>query len=482
MEGAGLTTVAGPPVPDLMGSLVPFPTRAAAATRPREDAAFHAALRRQEASEMSRRIRSAPPTAPFARDPGPARSVAADVPVTGDLLDLNVSVSCSVDDVRTGRVVYVSENAVVVADTANPDGLTAADYAHFGVTFDTLIHPVSVEHFGAPTDMDDNGRSILFFTRAVNELTPPDADVYTAGFFWSGDLFPEEDTPRANACPSGNQAEMFYLLTADPDGEAGMKFEADFIRTSGLATVAHEYQHLINASRRLWINDASTFERPWLNEGLSHVAEELMFYAAAGLSPGANLTSDGLRDAPNGIAAFNAYMGRNFSNLAAYMEAPDTASLMGQDRLATRGAAWSFLRYAADRSGRGDGAFFFDAVNGRAAGLEHLRQVLGEDPLPWMQAWSVALYADDAVPGIAPRHTLPSWNFRDLYPESSIEAFPLSVVALGDAAAHDVSLLPGGAVFARFGIGYGERGTLHVEAGGGKEPPSTLRGTFLRTR
>lgn len=492
LTGAGFQPVAGPPTPARMGpdpaSLRTVRLGPAAADRGtpgselRQDLAFHDRLRRQEVEELGRRIRSGGlPRRSVHPDAAAAGALPAVVPETGELLDLNVSISCSREDIRTGRVEYVSDHAIVVADTANPEGLSSADYAHFGVTFDTLVHPVAVAHFGSPTDIDENERSLIFFTRAVNELTPPGSDVFTAGFFWSGDLFPETDTPRAQACPASNHAEMFYLLTADPEGEIGVKFETDFIRESGVATIAHEYQHLINASRRLWVNQATTFEAPWLNEGLSHAAEELVFYAASGLEPRSNLTIEALRDAENGVPAFNAYMGRNFSNFASYLAEPDTASLMGIDVLTTRGASWAFLRYAADRSGSSDAAFFGELVNARNAGLDNLRSVTGGSPLAWMQDWTVAVYADDAVPSMAPQYTMPSWNFRDLYPASSVEEFPLSVIGLESGTSRSVGLWAGGAVFARFAIDADGRATVHVESRGG-EPPPTLRGSFLRTR
>ena len=62
------------------------------------------------------------------------------------------------------------------------------------------------------------------------------------------------------------------------------------VRQSTGGVRGHEFQHLISASRRLYVNDASEFEETWLNEGLSHIAEELLFYSASGLAPRQNIT------------------------------------------------------------------------------------------------------------------------------------------------------------------------------------------------
>ena len=463
----GVGPVVGPPDPAIVswapGSRSP-------------DAAFHARLRLRERAELGRKIRTARGAGPAVRG---ARA-AASVPEPGELVEYNVAISCTQADNRAGRVEYVSEHAVVVADTENPAGLTAADYQHFALTFDTLIHPVAVAHFGAPTDIDANGRSIIFFTRAVNALSAPTEGVYTAGFFWSGDLFPEEETPRAEACPAANQAEMFYMLAADPLGLAGPRFSTDFIRQTAPGVIAHEYQHLINASRRLWVNEASEFEEPWLNEGLSHAAEELVFYAASGLVPGSNLDYETLTGSDRRTAAFNRYMAGNLTNYSRYLQRPDTASLMGVDGLHTRGAAWSFLRYAADRSGVADDVFFMGMVNADESGLENLSRSLGEDPSEWIRDWTVSVYADDAVP-VEPRYRQPSWNMRLIYPGTTLGRFPLEVLHLGSDGAHSLELDHGGAAYLRFGLTAGTRGAIHVEADGGV-PPAALRGTVLRTR
>src|SRR5204863_8605906 len=87
-----------------------------------------------------------------------------------------------------------------------------------------------------------------------------------------------------------NFAEMFYLIVPDPSGtiNGNVRTKAE-VTQSSISVLAHEYQHLINAARRLYINDAEDFEEVWLNEGLSHIAEELLFYRTAGLQPRSNI-------------------------------------------------------------------------------------------------------------------------------------------------------------------------------------------------
>lgn len=444
--------------------------------RLQRDQAFDRWLREREIAELEPKIRPAG-TEPVAR----VRSAAMRVPSVGELRDFNTAISCTETAMRTGRVVYVSDHAVVMADTSNPADLTSSDYAYFGVTFDTLVYPVETAHFGTPTDIDENGRSILFFTGAVNELTPLDDESVTIGFFWSGDLFPAEDTPRLEGCPEANESEMFYLIAPDPDGALGRAFTLDEVRRLAIPLIGHEFQHLVNASRRLFVNEAGRFERPWLNEGLSHAAEELLFLAVAGLEPGTNLAEEDLRQSSGFVAAFNEYMSGNLSNFRTFLEEPDTISLMGIDNLSTRGATWNFLRYAADRSGRGDEEFFFDVVNATNAGLDNLDDVIGDGTaLDWMRDWTVSVYADDFVSGLAPRYRATTWNLRSIYEGSTVGEYPLRVLGL-QSGGTTVGLLAGGTSFYSFGVAADERAALRVEADGG-DPPRTLRGSFIRVR
>ncbi|MGK7313544.1 MAG: hypothetical protein ACN0LA_15105 [Candidatus Longimicrobiales bacterium M2_2A_002] len=458
------------------------------ALRPRFslDAGFHNRLRQREIRELEPLIRPAGIAPPVAMDRDGAL-VAADVPAVGELRDFNVAISCSETDLRTGRVMFVSDHAVVYADTANPATFTSQEFAFFGTTFDTLVHPVEIAHFGAPTDIDANGRSILFFTRAVNELNPAGSEQVTIGFFWSGDLFPETETDRLEACPAANQSEMFYLIAPDPQGEVGVEFSLDDVRNLAIPLIGHEFQHLINASRRLFVNQATTFEAPWLNEGLSHAAEELLYLEVSGLRSGTNLTLDSVLTAiapgDSARAFFNRYMGSNINNFAKFLSRPDTASLMGPpNSLATRGASWNFLRYAADRSGVSDPTFFSGVVNGTDAGIVNLDAVIGSGrTLDWMRDWSVSVFADDNVPGLESRFTVTTWNLRSVYQGTNLEEYPLQVESLEGEATSSLDLMAGGTAYIRFGVPADGVGVLHVEAGDG-EPPTTLRGSFLRVQ
>ncbi len=88
--------------------------------------------------------------------------------------------------------------------------------------------------------------------------------VETAGFFYSGDLYP----PTQIETGISNQRKMFYLQYSPHEQTS----------TVLAATMAHEFQHMINFYQKK-LN--SVTEEDWLNEGLSGYAEHVCGYKAS---------------------------------------------------------------------------------------------------------------------------------------------------------------------------------------------------------
>jgi len=414
--------------------------------------------------------------------PGLSLSVVPSTAQVGQFVTLNANTesACSSPDLRTGRVAAVSKKAIIVADTSNPaSGYTDADYASMASTFDNLVDPTDTKAFGSPTDIDGNGHVVLFFTRAVNELTPAKSTSYVAGFFYARDLFPSTPSPDFDACAGSNGGEMFYLLVPDPNGVVnGNKFTKDNVTRVVIATLGHEYQHLINASRRMYVNtDATDFEVTWLDEGLSHVAEELLFYAETGLAPRANIDATTLRSSSAYVDAFNEDAISNFSRLESYLSAPSSNSpFADNDDLATRGATWSFLRYAADHTGSDDGTTWYQLVNSTTTGVANLQRVFGTDLTALARDWATSVFADDVASTDA-RYQQPSWNLRSIFAAlESTGAYPLSTVALG-ASPMTMSVDGGSAAYLRFAVSAGQTATVQFST-----LPSNVQLTLVRTR
>jgi len=450
------------------------------------DESFEIALRQREAAELAG-------AAPAARSwfasrragagPRPSFSVSAQAPDVGDLMSLNVNAldGCTKADARTGRVVAVTSKAIVVADTANPPGgFTDADYRSFGVTFDTLMHPVDVAAFGEPSDFDGNGgRSVLFFTRAVNALTPRGSGSVVLGFFFGRDILPK------TTCSASNFTKMFYLLVPDPDGAASDPRSIGVVKTVTNGTIAHEYQHLINASRRLYVNNAvGTTEEVWLNEGLSHIAEELNYLAAAHLKTRTNL--DAAAIAPSiANGTFGTFAANNLSRFRRYLQSTETQSPTGSDPfdddLQTRGSAWSFLRYVADhQTGTGDGDLWFKLANSSSTGLANLTAALGANAKPMLRDWSLGILLDDTGLSIDPRFQNPSWNYRSAMPAGGF-TYALASRTLTDGVTTTTTLAGSGTSYQRFAVSGGQDALVTLTSTGQPVPP-TIQLALVRLR
>jgi hypothetical protein len=479
--GTGVVAVVGPPNP----ALVTDDVRATPLLALHRDVGFESALRQREARELGGHLAAAREAQAFrARSGADGVLLAQQV---GDLITLNAESESACEEIslRTGRIVAITERAIIVADTMNPaNGFTAEEYRQIGLAFDTLVYPVNTENFGTPADIDENGRSLIFFSRAVNELTPRDAISVVGGFFFGRDLFPRIGTQTFEGCAGSNEAELFYMLVPDPTGVVnGNVRTKEAVRRMTIGVLAHEFQHLINASRRLFVNNASRFEEAWLNEGLSHIAEELVFYRASGLGPRQNIDSTRIRSSARVLDALNAYQISNLARLSSYLQAPDTNSPhAANDELETRGATWQLLRYAADRRSGDDRAEWMALVNSRTSGFANFTAVFG-DSLGIERDWAVANYTDDTNAASNPIFTHPSWNFRALLPllTSNGARYPLRVRSLPDGSALQMRLVGGGTAYLRFGVAADTVGRITLTSQG-SPLPTNVTATLIRTK
>ena len=123
------------------------------------------------------------------------------------------------------------------------------------------IYPTLTKFFGAPPDIDGNGRIILLL---LNIQDARGADRYTAGFFNPADQHRGLlRNPGFRGFPiRSNEAEMLYIDTQplNPDSERAHN------------VVAHEFQHLLN-----WHQD--TREVTWVDEGCAVYASFLCGYS-----------------------------------------------------------------------------------------------------------------------------------------------------------------------------------------------------------
>ncbi|MDQ6634649.1 MAG: hypothetical protein M3Z10_07810 [Gemmatimonadota bacterium] len=467
-----------------LASLSEAPLGTATQRGPRLDFSFAARLNERARARLT-------PMIPAARRPAPSGRRSSLIPSNvqvGDIVTFNVSPSACDAIVNHGaQIVAIGSKAIIAVDTLNPaGGFSTADYNRFAANFDTLVYPLDVANFGSPTDIDGNGHIVLLFTRAVNELTARSSEAFTGGFFFDRDLFPTTSTTPGFACPGSNFGEMFYLLSPDPTGAVnGNVRTRGFVDSLVTPLIGHEFQHLINGSRRTYVTHANDFEVVWLNEGLSHIAEELLFFRQSGLAPRTNITISTLRGSGSGIAAFNEDQSSNAGRYEEYLKAPSTSSpIRDNDSLSTRGATYDFLRYATDRklrSGGVDADVWTALVNSKTTGIDNLRAVYGTDIGGLLRDWSVSQYTDDVVTNESADYTQPSWNWHNLFQafNGGRGIYPLVVTTL-PASGTSGSVIPGGAVFYRFAVPANGVASLTLTGSGGAAPPT--QGVVVRLR
>ena len=170
-----------------------------------------------------------------------------------------------------GRAVYVGTRCEVVVDTRVGDRLDGLA-GEMGQAFDENIYPTDARVFGEPVTegVDADGRVTLLVTPEVGDRGREG----TLGYFTLRDLFKPTDAPEVVALARSNQRFMLYL-SASLVARGG--------RSDVHGTLAHELQHLINATRKIFgPAQAPAPERVWLDEGLAMYAMHVNGFGLGG--------------------------------------------------------------------------------------------------------------------------------------------------------------------------------------------------------
>ncbi len=417
------------------------------------------------------------------------RAVAAP-PAIGDTVEfLNSCFSGRI----TAVVRSVGVNAAVLEDTVATGAFSPAQYDSIAANFDATIFPTDTTYFGAPGDVDGNGIVFLLFTAAVNALSPAYNVGIVTGFFCPIDI------------GGGNDAEMFYLAVPDPAGTLNGGRGPPNVLTPAVArrladgTVAHEFQHMINA--QLGGGGAADV---WINEGLSHLAEEVVGHATTGLTPGSELDSN---DLGADMTAFRQYYIGDFANLAAYLSAPTQAALLltvdpgAPETFAMRGASWSFIRYLLDRFGTPSSEADLTRALVKSSAFSGKVAVSGVFGLPFedlIADWNGMFSVEDRVDlGGTPRNelALTSYRLRDVF-DVLMVGFGLGPYPLGPPDAlltrtlqmpsiANATVSPASGLFVRLSADTDTDGTairLSDQAGGDLSASNEPRLVIIRTK
>jgi hypothetical protein len=330
------------PAPQPMAAL-PSP-RLAAFSQPLNSLAFHQMLREQEhilaASPQAHLFAAAPLAAPVP-------------PVLNSQRSFWVckTTSCSGFISVTATAKYVGTRGAIYLDNAAPDstvgGYTQEEIDTLGALFDGAppnMYAIDTTAFGRESDRDGNGVVIILLTSALNKLSPNcnTTQQVILGYFYGADL--------VNGAPGSNNGEVFYSLVPDPNSTATTNCTIPkwYAKTYLPPTFIHEFQHMISWNQHVILGGAAD-EDTWLNEGLSHFAQEL---------GGRVLPDDGRFGGEfstgQPMDRFTQFAGDNYLNAFSYLQNPEAAFLVynaSQGTLKERGAGWLFVRWLADHFG-----------------------------------------------------------------------------------------------------------------------------------
>lgn len=221
--------------------------------------------------------------------------------------------------------------------------------------------PVIDAYFGGVSDVDGNGRVVVFISPVVGQNT--------AAFVWSGDFFPRTGQ---GSCAASNEMELIYFNNSVIGGIANGDFQA-------LATLVHEVKHVSSLYKRIRFglrNGVSSPYHPvWVEEGTAEIAAEMssrLAWAANGGPPvGARLRRQDFQG-----ASFNAWnygvllrLARTVTALASQPNSlttdPAGAALPdgSTGNHSFYGSSWHFHRFLGDAYGGaqtplGDSALF----------------------------------------------------------------------------------------------------------------------------
>ncbi len=403
-------------------------------------------------------------------------------------LNTNSDSACTSRVNHAARIAAVSRTAIIAVDSLAPaGGFTDTDFASFAATFDTLIFPLDTAAYGAPADLDNNGRVLIFFTQTVNQLTPRGADGFIGGFFFSRDLFPDDSlSPLLQACPASNDGEMFYVPVLDPNQLYNGFFTSKAaLQLELLGTLAHEFQHLINASRRLYVTQTANWdEEVWLNEGMSHIAEELLYFHESGFAPKQNLTLATVTANQTQLNNINNFQLENLERLQLYLAAPAINSPYAQnDSLQTRGATYELLRYSLDESPNSNSSYLRALINTQNTGIVNFNTVFAgtfTNIFTAVQQQVLANFFSSSGIAVDPKYSFPSWNYRDIIGNGINSGInPLAMNPL--IGTTSFTLTGGGAGYARFRVAANGAGTITSASGSGTVPSNVIM-LLIRTQ
>jgi hypothetical protein len=372
--------------------------------------AFHGRLR-----NLERELAARPGVVSQSR-PRMSASVAVVPPVVGAQRTFQVCATTSCDSfvASTATAKVVGTRVAIYVDDSAPAGYTQADLDNVGSLFDSHLYPIDTTAFGRESDLDSNGVVIVLLTERVNELSPncQTTGSIILGYFFGLDLLPSQ--------AHSNDGEIFY--SAVPGSvTSGCSISTSRATEALPGVFIHEFQHMISFNQHVLIRKSGV-EDTWLNEGLSHFAEEL----------GGELVPDALcmPAFPNCETQFNS---DNIDNSFKYLDSVEANFLIepgnSSGTLPERGANWLFVRWLGDHFATTEPQateLTRALVQTSLTGASNVSAVTSTDFSTLVSQWQLANYLTN-LPGFTPssdRLRYTTLDLRSIY-QSNFGRYPL---------------------------------------------------------
>jgi hypothetical protein len=397
----------GVPATAAVGAL-PAPVVGGFNARPSTNAAlaFHAMLRAREQGIVQ---------TPF---PGGASlnagSVAMLPPIVGDKRTFKVcsTPTCGGSVPVAATAQSVGQKVAIFVDDSNAGAYGPATLDSLKLLFDNELYRIDTTAFGRESDVDNNGVVIVLLTQQINKLSPTcnATGSVILGYFFGPDLIPGA---------GWNDGEVFYgLVPVNLPPPANCNINKSYAETLIAPTFIHEFQHMISFNQHQLKRNGGA-EDTWLNEGLSHFAEEL---------GGRQISNPAFcaRSKSGTPDCFSQFASGDAENGYKYLEDPESFFLIepgsSQGSLEERGANWLMVRWLADHFGtlqadKSNPQFTRALVETNLRGAANVAAVTGESFSTLVTQWQLANYLDD-LPGFTPstnRMQYLSWNFRTTF-------------------------------------------------------------------
>ncbi|WP_071460854.1 Ig-like domain-containing protein [Bacillus massilinigeriensis] len=137
--------------------------------------------------------------------------------------------------------------------------ISEAEAIKLGKEFDAKIYPSVANNFGVESDVDGDKRINILCYDIQDGFNG--ANDFVAGYFYAGDLF---------RIPQSNESEVFHIDTFPL-----MQTDRGRDVSAAYTTLAHEFQHMVNFNRNIFMENAEEQMDTWLDEAFAMAAEQI---------------------------------------------------------------------------------------------------------------------------------------------------------------------------------------------------------------